>query len=54
MIRGIDHLVIACADPDAAAAALESELGRGGVGIGAGDDQVVDAADLADDATSIR
>ena len=27
MIRGIDHLVIACADPDAAAAALESELG---------------------------
>ena len=30
------------------------ELGRGGVGIGAGDDQVVDAADHADDATSIR
>lgn len=27
MIRGIDHLVIACADPDAAAAELESELG---------------------------
>jgi hypothetical protein len=27
MIRGIDHLVIACSDPDAAAAALESELG---------------------------
>jgi hypothetical protein len=27
MIRGIDHLVIACADPDAAAAALESEIG---------------------------
>ncbi len=27
MIRGIDHLVIACADPDAAAAELESSLG---------------------------
>jgi catechol 2,3-dioxygenase-like lactoylglutathione lyase family enzyme len=27
MIRGIDHLVIACPDPDAAAALLESELG---------------------------
>ncbi len=27
MIRGIDHLVIACADPDAAAAALQSQLG---------------------------
>jgi len=27
MIRGIDHLVIACADPDAAAAELESALG---------------------------
>ncbi|HJP70677.1 MAG TPA: VOC family protein [Candidatus Limnocylindria bacterium] len=27
MIRGIDHLVIACADPDAAAAQLESALG---------------------------
>ena len=27
MIRGIDHLVIACADPDAAAAELESTLG---------------------------
>jgi hypothetical protein len=27
MIRGIDHLVIACADPDAGAAALESQLG---------------------------
>lgn len=27
MIRGIDHLVIACADPDAAASALESSLG---------------------------
>lgn len=27
MIRGIDHLVIACVDPDAAAATLESELG---------------------------
>jgi hypothetical protein len=27
MIRGIDHLVIACADPDAAAADLESSLG---------------------------
>src|SRR3990170_4145931 len=27
MIRGIDHLVIACADPDAAASELESSLG---------------------------
>jgi hypothetical protein len=27
MIRGIDHLVIACADPDAAADALASQLG---------------------------
>jgi len=27
MIRGIDHLVIACPDPDEAAANLESELG---------------------------
>ena len=27
MIRGIDHLVIACADPDAAASELESLLG---------------------------
>ena len=27
MIRGIDHLVIACADPDAAAASLETQLG---------------------------
>ena len=27
MIEGIDHLVIACADPDAAAAELESALG---------------------------
>ena len=27
MIRGIDHLVIACPDPDEAAAILESELG---------------------------
>jgi hypothetical protein len=27
MIRGIDHLVIACADPDAAAAQLESSVG---------------------------
>src|SRR3990170_4020806 len=27
MIRAIDHLVIACADPDAAAAELESALG---------------------------
>lgn len=27
MIRGIDHLVIACADPDAAAAQLEATLG---------------------------
>jgi len=27
MIRGIDHLVIACPDPDKAAATLESELG---------------------------
>lgn len=34
MIRGIDHLVIACADPDAAAAALESELGLASTGGG--------------------
>lgn len=27
MIRGIDHLVIACPDPDAAATTLEAELG---------------------------
>ncbi|HUF06088.1 MAG TPA: VOC family protein [Candidatus Binatia bacterium] len=27
MIRGIDHLVIACADPDAAASELESAIG---------------------------
>ena len=27
MIRGIDHLVIACPDPDQAAATLESEVG---------------------------
>ena len=27
MIRGIDHLVIACVDPNAAAAELESSLG---------------------------
>ena len=27
MIRGIDHLVIACPDPDAAAATLEQDLG---------------------------
>ena len=27
MIRGIDHLVIACADPDVAAAEFESSLG---------------------------
>ena len=27
MIRGIDHLVIACGDPDAAASALEAEVG---------------------------
>jgi hypothetical protein len=27
MLKGIDHLVIACADPDAAAAELESALG---------------------------
>ena len=27
MIRGIDHLVIACADPDAAAADLEANIG---------------------------
>lgn len=27
MFRGIDHLVIACADPDAVAAALEAEIG---------------------------
>ena len=34
MIRGIDHLVIACADPDAAAATLESELGIAATGGG--------------------
>ncbi len=27
MIRGIDHLVIVCADPDAAATELEASLG---------------------------
>lgn len=38
MIRGIDHLVIACADPEAAAAALASQLGlsAGGGGRHAG------------------
>ncbi len=38
MIRGIDHLVIACADPEAAAAELESALGltAGGGGRHAG------------------
>lgn len=34
MIRGIDHLVIACADPDAAATELESNLGLIAVGGG--------------------
>ena len=34
MIRGIDHLVIACADPDAAAASLESNLGLTAAGAG--------------------
>lgn len=34
MIRGIDHLVIACADPDAAAADLESQLGIAATGGG--------------------
>ena len=34
MIRGIDHLVIACADPDAAANELESALGLTAVGGG--------------------
>jgi len=34
MIRGIDHLVIACADPDAAAASLESNLGLTAAGGG--------------------
>jgi hypothetical protein len=34
MIRGIDHLVIACADPDAAADALASQLGIAATGGG--------------------
>jgi hypothetical protein len=34
MIRGIDHLVIACADPDAAAAELESAIGLAATGGG--------------------
>ena len=34
MIRGIDHLVIACADPDAAATELESALGLTAAGGG--------------------
>lgn len=34
MIRGIDHLVIACADPDAAASELESNLGLTAAGGG--------------------
>jgi hypothetical protein len=34
MIRGIDHLVIACADPDSAANALESALGLTAAGGG--------------------
>jgi hypothetical protein len=34
MLLGIDHLVIAVADPDAAAAALESELGLAATGGG--------------------
>jgi hypothetical protein len=38
MIRGIDHLVIACADPDAGASALEAQVGivAGGGGRHAG------------------
>ncbi|MDQ2674094.1 MAG: VOC family protein, partial [Chloroflexota bacterium] len=38
MIRGIDHLVIACTDPDAAAGELESQVGlvAGGGGRHAG------------------
>lgn len=34
MLRGIDHLVIACDDPDAAAAELESSLGVAATGGG--------------------
>ncbi len=34
MIHGIDHLVIACADPDAGAAELESSLGLASTGGG--------------------
>jgi len=34
MIRGIDHLVIACADPDAAAAELEASIGLTAAGGG--------------------
>ena len=34
MIRGIDHLVIACADPDAAATELTSAIGLSAVGGG--------------------
>ncbi|MCA1572042.1 MAG: VOC family protein [Chloroflexi bacterium] len=34
MLRGIDHLVIACADPDASASELESALGLAAVGGG--------------------
>lgn len=34
MLLGIDHLVIACADPDAAAADFERELGLGAAGGG--------------------
>ncbi len=34
MIRGIDHLVIACADPDSAATELESSLGLAATGGG--------------------
>ncbi len=34
MIRGIDHLVIACSDPDAAASVLEAEVGLASTGGG--------------------
>ena len=34
MIRGIDHLVIACADPDAAARELEEAIGIAATGGG--------------------
>jgi hypothetical protein len=38
MIRGIDHLVIACSDPDAAAAELEQVVGLAGTGGGRHED----------------